>query len=100
MRTPEAMLDDARAKGATVTPCGDVGDVRQACRCTSSPACTTDMTVMREEIFGPILPVVPYDTHDEAIAYIRSRPRPLAMYCFGHDAAARDDARGARTPAA
>jgi coniferyl-aldehyde dehydrogenase len=50
------------------------------------------MTVMRDEIFGPILPVVPYDTHDDAIAFIRSRPRPLAMYCFGHDAEARDDA--------
>ena len=44
-----------------------------------------------DEIFGPILPVIPYDTLDEAIAFIRKRPRPLALYCFGRDAAARDD---------
>src|SRR5574337_259330 len=48
------------------------------------------MALMREEIFGPILPVVGYDTEDEAIAYIASRPRPLALYCFGRDAAARE----------
>ncbi|MBC7718179.1 MAG: coniferyl aldehyde dehydrogenase [Chitinophagaceae bacterium] len=44
--------------------------------------------LMQEEIFGPILPVVPYETLDQAIAYINERPRPLALYWFGtnHDA--------------
>ena len=40
---------------------------------------------MNEEIFGPLLPVVPYRTLDEAIGYVASRPRPLALYYFGHD---------------
>jgi coniferyl-aldehyde dehydrogenase len=48
-----------------------------------------EMTVMREEIFGPILPVVAYDTLDEAIAYVNARPRPLALYWFGRDGARR-----------
>ncbi len=38
---------------------------------------------MREEIFGPILPIVTYRTLDDAIAYINRRPRPLALYYFG-----------------
>jgi len=49
-----------------------------------------DLAVMREEIFGPVLPIVPYDSLDEAIAYVNARPRPLALYYFGADKAARD----------
>lgn len=48
------------------------------------------MRLMQEEIFGPILPVLPYDTLDQAIGYINDRPRPLALYWFGCDTAARD----------
>jgi coniferyl-aldehyde dehydrogenase len=48
------------------------------------------MKLMEQEIFGPILPVVPYDTLDQAIEYINTRPRPLALYWFGTDTAARD----------
>jgi coniferyl-aldehyde dehydrogenase len=43
------------------------------------------MTVMREEIFGPVLPVVTYRSLDEAISYINSRPRPLALYYFDNN---------------
>lgn len=41
-----------------------------------------DMPVMQEEIFGPLLPLIPYDSLDEAITYIANRPRPLALYLF------------------
>lgn len=44
--------------------------------------------VMQEEIFGPVLPVLTYDTLDEAIAFVRSRPHPLALYFFSEDRAA------------
>jgi coniferyl-aldehyde dehydrogenase len=43
--------------------------------------------LMREEIFGPILPVISYRTLDEAIAYVNERPRPLALYIFTQDRA-------------
>ena len=46
---------------------------------------TDDMAVMQDEIFGPILPVLPYASLDEAIAFVNDRPRPLALYYFGHD---------------
>ncbi|MHA6198398.1 coniferyl aldehyde dehydrogenase [Pseudomonas wadenswilerensis] len=48
------------------------------------------MQVMQNEIFGPLLPVVPYDHIDEAIAYVNQRPRPLALYYFGYE---RDEQR-------
>jgi coniferyl-aldehyde dehydrogenase len=45
------------------------------------------MTVMQDEIFGPLLPIVPYDHIDDAFAYVNARPRPLALYYFGYDKA-------------
>ena len=41
--------------------------------------------IMRDEIFGPLLPVLAYDTLDEAIAQVNSLPRALALYWFGAD---------------
>jgi coniferyl-aldehyde dehydrogenase len=46
--------------------------------------------IMREEIFGPFLPVVAYDDLDDAIRYVNERSRPLALYWFGDNAARRD----------
>lgn len=43
--------------------------------------------LMREEIFGPILPVVPYDAPNEAAAFVNARPCPLALYVYGRPAA-------------
>lgn len=47
----------------------------------SEPA--PDSDVMQNEIFAPILPLMHYDTLDEAIAFVNERPRPLALYVFG-----------------
>lgn len=79
------LLDDARAKGATVLACAepDADGRQQPLHLVTG--CTRDMRLMQEEIFGPILPVIAYDTLDEAIAHIRQRPRPLALYAFSHD---------------
>jgi coniferyl-aldehyde dehydrogenase len=46
---------------------------------------TDDMTVMQEEIFGPLLPVVLYDTFKDALAFVNNRPRPLALYLFDYN---------------
>ncbi|MGA8786779.1 MAG: coniferyl aldehyde dehydrogenase [Polaromonas sp.] len=49
-----------------------------------------DARLLHEEIFGPILTVLAYDSLDEAIGYINARPRPLALYWFGSDITARE----------
>ena len=49
---------------------------------------TPEDAVMQEEIFGPVLPVLTYDTLDEALAFVRARPHPLALYFFSEDRAA------------
>ena len=49
---------------------------------------TAEDAVMQEEIFGPVLPVLTYNTLDEALAFVRSRPHPLALYFFSEDKAA------------
>lgn len=46
--------------------------------------------LMLEEIFGPLLPVFTYDTREEALAFVRARPWPLALYVFGEDRAFAD----------
>ena len=61
---------------------------------------TGDMAVMREEIFGPILPIETYSTIDDAIARINARPHPLALYLFGRDAARRVERARAHAPPA
>jgi coniferyl-aldehyde dehydrogenase len=45
------------------------------------------LDVMRQEIFGPLLPILPYDDAEQAIAFINAQPRPLALYWFDNDAA-------------
>lgn len=79
-----ALIEDAKKKGARVVTSATEDD---GARRKLPPAVvlnvTDDMAIMREEIFGPLLPVLTYRTLDEAIAYINRRPRPLALYYFG-----------------
>ena len=42
-----------------------------------------DADVMREEIFGPVLPMLTFDTREEVVAFINRREKPLALYFFG-----------------
>lgn len=44
--------------------------------------CQWDSLVMKDEIFGPIFPIISYNNLDEIVKQINSRPRPLALYCF------------------
>lgn len=47
---------------------------------------------MDEEIFGPLLPLVPYERLEDALAFINARPRPLALYWFDRQRERTDDA--------
>lgn len=86
-----AYLDDARAKGAELVEINPGQEDFAASNGTKMPLtlirdATDDMAVMREEIFGPILPLVRYRTLDEAIDFVNARDRPLGLYYFGSDA--------------
>jgi len=85
------LLADARAKGATVIPCAEYVAARDGRKMPLHIVtnCSATMRIMKEELFGPILPVVAYDTLDDAVRFINAGDRPLALYCFSHDAAER-----------
>ena len=84
----QALIDDAAAKGARIVTLGRVEPRAPGDR-VIPPTLVFDvrdeMTVMQEEIFGPVLPIVTYRTLDDAIAYVNARPRPLALYYFDQD---------------
>ena len=87
-----AMVDDARTHGASVReviPPGETLPSPATRRIPFTLITNTkpDMAVMTGEIFGPLLPVVPYDTVDEVIAAVNDKPLPLAAYWFGPDSA-------------
>ena len=86
-------LDEAKAGGARIVELNPAEEPLDASRKLAptlviDPA--EDLALMREEIFGPVLPVRTYRQLDEAIDYVNRRPRPLALYYFGEDAAKRD----------
>lgn len=78
---------EAREAGAALHPLSDAApdsETRLLPPAILTGAPTTSQ-IMREEIFGPILPVIAYDTLREAVEFITSRPRPLAFYPFTSD---------------
>jgi coniferyl-aldehyde dehydrogenase len=89
------LVADASAKGARVVEIMAEGERATPGSRVIPPTLifspTDAMSVMREEIFGPVLPVVPYRTLDEAIAFVNARPRPLALYYFDEDVRRRDE---------
>ncbi|WEJ72634.1 MULTISPECIES: coniferyl aldehyde dehydrogenase [unclassified Pseudomonas] len=77
-------LADAKARGATVIPLFPQAQGRRLPQALLLNV-NDEMKVMQEEIFGPLLPVIPYQSLDEALRYINERDRPLALYYFGYD---------------
>lgn len=80
----QGLLDDARARGARVVACGESADPRRLPLHLVANVDDT-MRIAREEIFGPLLPVLPYERTEDAVSYVAARPRPLALYYFGRD---------------
>ncbi|WHU04079.1 coniferyl aldehyde dehydrogenase [Sphingomonas sp. NIBR02145] len=85
-----AWIDDARAKGAEVIAVNPANEDLGSSNSRKLPLHiirnpTDDMTVMQEEIFGPVLPVRRYVKVEDAIGEVNRRDRPLALYYFGKD---------------
>ncbi len=80
------MVEEARASGARVlqhTDAAGAGERRMPP--TVLLDVRPDSLAMREEIFGPVLPVIGYQDVAQALQFINSRPKPLALYCFSRD---------------
>ncbi len=82
-RRLRALVDSAKAEVVEINPaaeaCNEENRVFPPTLLLNTP---DDAASMQEEIFGPILPIVPYATLDDAIEYINARPHPLAFYYF------------------
>lgn len=85
----ERLLDDARRRGCDVRPLEPAAVNRQTRQMPLALVIDPpdDLALMQEEIFGPILPVKPYDQLDEAIDHVNAGERPLALYSFAKDEA-------------
>ena len=84
----QGYLDDARARGAAVLPLAGGHDPQArlfAPTLVLDPE--PDSALMREEIFGPILPILRVDTLEQAVGFVGARDRPLALYPFSDDRA-------------
>lgn len=81
-----SLVDDSRRGGADVIEVNPGGETCSEANRVFPPTLLfnvhDEMPVMQEEIFGPILPVIPYSRLDEAVEYINARPHPLAFYYF------------------
>lgn len=83
----EGYIADAEERGARIITVPDeelsADTRRRPLRIVVDPP--TDAQIMKEEIFGPAVVVLPYDQLDNVVADINSRPKPLALYYFGTD---------------
>lgn len=85
------LVEDARRRGATVVEVNPADERPDPARRKMLPVLLSgvpdDADAMAEEIFGPVLPLVPYDSLDAAYARVNGGPRPLALYLFSDDGA-------------
>lgn len=91
-RRLQAYVSDAQERGAKIEPLSAAAadDTRRKMPPLALLNVNDDMRVMQDEIFGPLLPILPYTDLDAAIAYVNQHPRPLALYCFENDSGRRD----------
>ncbi|MDX2305787.1 MAG: aldehyde dehydrogenase family protein [Microscillaceae bacterium] len=76
------LLDDALAKGAEILEGGQSDEEDRYIAPTLLTGVNHDMAITEEEIFGPLLPIIPFKSLQEATTYINTKPKPLALYTF------------------
>ncbi len=79
------LIEDAQEKGADVRQFGELSSDGRKLPVYLVFNVNEDMKLMQEEIFGPILPVLQYESFEETMAYINANPCPLSVYYFGED---------------
>lgn len=86
-RRVSAILAETVAAGARIEVGGGLDAAERYVAPTLLSGVEAGHPVMREEIFGPVLPVLTYDSLDEALDLVNARPQPLALYLFARDGA-------------
>ncbi|MBM9502613.1 aldehyde dehydrogenase family protein [Leptospira sp. 201903071] len=76
-------IHEAVEKGAKIEMGGDTDETQNYIEPTILSNIPENANIMEDEIFGPVLPLIPYNNLDEAIEKINSKPKPLALYIFG-----------------
>ena len=76
------LIEDAAEHGATILAGGERDEAQKFIAPTLLTGAGEDAAIMREEIFGPVLPVLSYQDLAEPIAAINARPKPLALYVY------------------
>lgn len=84
-----ALAEDARTAGASVLARGQADEAARIMTPTLLTGTHAGMAISTEEIFGPLLPLIPYAALDDVLARINAAPHPLALYIFGSAALAR-----------
>ncbi len=79
------LLTDAKAKGANILFGGHVSEKDHFVSPTLMDQVPANAKVMEEEIFGPLLPIIPFRDLDKIIGEINAQPKPLALYIFSRD---------------
>ena len=77
-----SILDDAVAKGAKVLKGGSHNKSALYVQPTILEGVTRDMTILQEEVFGPLLPIIAYENLEEALDFVHQGERPLSLYVF------------------
>ena len=88
------MIEEAREDGAEIISINPDGETLESSARKIPPTLilrpNPTLSVMQEEIFGPILPVLSYEKIEEAIEFVQHRARPLALYLFTEKARERE----------
>lgn len=87
----QALIEQVQASGCKILTAEILSEAHQQHKkfpFTLILAPALNSRLMREEIFGPLLPIIPYHSIEEAIAFIRARPQPLAAYALFNNARA------------
>ncbi len=81
----QALLEDAKENGAKVEFGGEVNKQDRYIQPTLLSNINMEMKIMQDEIFGPILPVVPFKNKEDVTELLNSFPSPLALYIMSNN---------------
>ncbi len=88
------LLEDATARGAKIEMGGALNHESRFFHPFILSHVPADARLMEEEIFGPILPIIPFEDVEQVVQHINNKPKPLALYVFDHNKPFREHVLG------